>query len=110
MFSSVGESERDEEFFPHLRRAMIEPRPPPAPSARVSAAHVAFRDFLVYLDRLAERARVPVKVLPPLEAPKIVPGANPTQKCLERVKKEWLERVVDGDGCWQEGMGGVYTP
>ncbi|KAH9900881.1 hypothetical protein C8Q73DRAFT_222444 [Cubamyces lactineus] len=106
----ICDSERDEEFFPHLRRAMIEPRPAPAPSARLSAAHVAFRDFLVYLDRLAERARVPVKVLPPLEEPKVVPGANPTQRCLERVKKEWLERVVGGEGCWQEGMGGVYVP
>ncbi|KAI8982838.1 hypothetical protein BD414DRAFT_86301 [Trametes punicea] len=100
-----GRSE-DEEYLPRLQHVMIEPHPAPPPNVRMSTAHVAFRDFLVYLERLAERARVPVKVLPPLEFPKMVPGVDPTHKCIQRVKKEWLERVFesDGAGCWEEGM------
>lgn len=74
-------------------------------------AHLAFRDFLTYLQRVAERARVPVRVLPPLEMPKPVPGTDPQQKCIYRVKREWLDRVEgDGDGCWQEGMNGWKIP
>ncbi|CDO76436.1 hypothetical protein BN946_scf184781.g13 [Trametes cinnabarina] len=102
-----SENTDDEELFPHLQRVMIEPHPAPPPTARMTPAHVAFRDFLVYLDRLAERSRVPVKVLPALETPKMVPGVDPTHKCIQRVKTEWLERVeTDGDsaGCWLEGM------
>ncbi|KAI0362644.1 hypothetical protein OH77DRAFT_1389811 [Trametes cingulata] len=94
------------ECFPHLRRAMIEPHPAPPPCAQMSTAHLIFRDFLCYLDRLAERARVPVKVLPPCKIPPPPPGTNPQQMCIMRVRKEWLERVVEGDGCWQEGMHG----
>ncbi|KAI0371679.1 hypothetical protein BV20DRAFT_941472 [Pilatotrama ljubarskyi] len=100
----ISDSYRD--YFPHLRRAMIEPHPAPPPCAQMSTAHLAFRDFLCYLDRLAERARVPVKVLPPLKVPPLPAGATPQQLCIMRVKKEWLERVVDGDGCWQEGLHG----
>ncbi|KAI9069985.1 hypothetical protein FKP32DRAFT_1558636 [Trametes sanguinea] len=102
-----SENTDDGEPFPHLERVMIEPHPAPPPTARMTTAHVAFRDFLTYLDRLAERARVPVKVLPPLEVPKMVPGVDPTHKCIQRVKREWLERVEsdgDGAGCWLEGM------
>ncbi|OSD08374.1 hypothetical protein PYCCODRAFT_1429447 [Trametes coccinea BRFM310] len=102
-----SENTDDEEPFPHLQRVMIEPHPAPPPTARMTTAHIAFRDFLTHLDRLAERARVPVKVLPPLEVPKMVPGVDPTHKCIQRVKREWLERVEsdgDGAGCWLEGM------
>ncbi|KAI0672744.1 hypothetical protein C8Q78DRAFT_990163 [Trametes maxima] len=98
-----------DEYFPHLRRAMIEPHPAPPPEARMSTAHLIFRDFLVYVDELAGRARVPVKVLPPFRPPRLAPAdrtRRPHQLCVRRVKKEWLERVVDGDGCWQEGMHG----
>ena len=66
-------------------------------------AHLAFRDFLVYLQRMKERAKVPVAILPPLEIPKMVPGVDPHRMCILRVKDEWQERIeVDGPGCWEE--------
>ncbi|KAI0636392.1 hypothetical protein C8Q77DRAFT_1051140 [Trametes polyzona] len=107
-------SDNEPDSFPRLQSVMIQPCPAPPPTARMTAGHIAFRDFLVYLQRLAERARVPVKVLPPLEMPKPVPGTDPQQMCIHRVEREWIERVEgDGDGCWREGMGvhkNVWAP
>ncbi|KAI0362645.1 hypothetical protein OH77DRAFT_1515840 [Trametes cingulata] len=93
------------ECFPKLKYAIIEPHPAPPPCVQMSAAHLVFRDFLGYLDSLAERSRVPVKVLPPCKIPPPPPGTISLQMCITRVKKIWLERVVEGDGCWhpQEG-------
>ncbi|EIW51741.1 uncharacterized protein TRAVEDRAFT_75540 [Trametes versicolor FP-101664 SS1] len=106
---AIGENEP--ECFPHLQSVVIQPCPAPPPVARMGPTHLAFRDYLVYLERLAERARVPVRVLPPLEMPKLMPGVDPQQKCIHRVKDEWLDRVEgDGDGCWREGMHGRQAP
>ncbi|KAH9848924.1 hypothetical protein C2E23DRAFT_738508 [Lenzites betulinus] len=103
---AIGENEPD--CFPRLQSVVIQPCPAPPPALRMGPSHIAFRDYLVHLQRVAERARVPVRVLPPLEMPKPVPGADPQQKCIMRVKTEWLDRVEgDGDGCWQEGVNGL---
>ncbi|KAI0820183.1 hypothetical protein BC628DRAFT_921057 [Trametes gibbosa] len=106
---AIGENEPDS--FPHLQSVVVQPCPAPPPAARMGPTHLAFRDYLAHLQRVAERARVPVRVLPPLEMPKPVPGMDPQQKCIHRVKKEWLDRVEgDGDGCWQEGVNGLRLP
>ncbi|TFK91780.1 hypothetical protein K466DRAFT_481971 [Polyporus arcularius HHB13444] len=92
-----------EEYFPHLQQVMIQPHPAPPPVRANTTAHLAFRDFLVYLQRIKERAKVPVAVLPPLEIPKMVPGVDPHRMCILRVKHEWQERIeADGAGCWEE--------
>ncbi|KAI0723787.1 hypothetical protein C8T65DRAFT_627432 [Cerioporus squamosus] len=92
-----------EEYFPHLQQVMIQPHPAPPPVRASTTAHLAFRDFLVHLQRIRERAKVPVLVLPPLEIPKMVPGVDPHRMCILRVKAEWQERIeADGAGCWEE--------
>ena len=100
--SIVGETAA-EEYFPHLQQVMIQPHPAPPPVRASTMAHLAFRDFLVHLQRMKERAKVPVAILPPLEIPKMVPGVDPHRMCILRVKAEWQERIEsDGPGCWEE--------
>ncbi|KAI0647526.1 hypothetical protein C8Q79DRAFT_1009610 [Trametes meyenii] len=103
VLSSRAEAQ-PEAFFPHLERAIIEPHPEPPPDARMSMAHATFCEFLDNLRELAERARVPVKVLPPCESSKPAPDQDVAhQRAIPRVKRTWLGRVEGaGVGCWVE--------
>ncbi|KAM5538064.1 hypothetical protein V8D89_008261 [Ganoderma adspersum] len=94
-----------EESFPHLQHVTIQPNVAPAPSHSNMAAFIAFREFLAYLERLKERAKAPVVVLPPVEQSIIFPGVDRHQACIKRLKRQWMERVEgEGPGCWEDGV------
>ncbi len=66
-------------------------------------ALLAFREFLAYLERLKERAKAPVVVLPPVEMSKVIPGVDRHRTCIMRLKRQWMERIEgEGLGCWDD--------
>ncbi|PIL24417.1 hypothetical protein GSI_14171 [Ganoderma sinense ZZ0214-1] len=96
-----------EEYFPHLQHVTIQPNSAPVPSNSNVDAFVEFREFLEYLERLKERAKAPVVVLPPVEQSIIYPGVDRRLVCLRRLKRQWMERLEgEGPGCWEEGVEG----
>ena len=101
------DEEAGDDFFPRLQHAMVQPHPAPPPglTGENAMANLVFRDFLAHLQRIAERAKVPMEVLPPLDVPNQVSGTvDPYRRCIMRVKREWMERIeADGAGCWEEG-------
>lgn len=81
---------------------MLQPPPPPPAVQSNSTTQLAFRAFLDHLHRVAERAKVPVVILPPAEIEELVPGVDPHQVCIKKLKFEWMKRIAaNTPGYWE---------
>ncbi|KAI0748362.1 hypothetical protein C8Q80DRAFT_1103938 [Daedaleopsis nitida] len=98
----IGDS-APEEFFPHLQHIIIQAQPAPPAARSSTTAALVYRDFLAHVQKLAEKAKAPVTVQPPLEIPEMVPGVDPHKICVMKLKTEWMERIeINGSRYWEQ--------
>ncbi|RDX46933.1 hypothetical protein OH76DRAFT_810998 [Lentinus brumalis] len=93
------------DVFPHLRQVVIQPVPP-APAATDAPLLLSYRDFTARLRKSADKARVDVLLLPPMDMPKPAPGADPSRGCILKLQGVWMDRIEGGDGVWAKAIGG----
>ncbi|KAI0748414.1 hypothetical protein C8Q80DRAFT_737766 [Daedaleopsis nitida] len=88
--------------FPHLEQVVVQPHPgpPPNPDGRPSTMALSYRDFLAHLRKSARKARVPVVLLPAMEAPNPAQGVDPSRGCILRLRGVWMNRIEGGPGVW----------
>ena len=83
---------------------------PPPPTATDTPHQLAYRDFNARLRKSADKARVDVLLLPPLDMPKPGAGADPSRGCILKLQGAWRDRIEGGDGVWVKAIGGYGEP
>ncbi|KAI0758101.1 hypothetical protein C8Q74DRAFT_299787 [Fomes fomentarius] len=88
--------------YPQLQKVLIRPCPPP-PDGNCGCAHpyMEHEEFLADIEDLRARWTIPIDAIPYKESSTIQKEGGHTAA----IKREWLDRLHGGQGCWTSRSG-----